>query len=408
MKFIKKLITSLSIIIVYSNANATGDITSAVTLMPNPDGYKLKYITSLSDLPIIDNKWYPDTYEVRYRYDNKKHKATREIGIEHSHVGRSGFSPDKYFVTSDTIYAVQVYVNFTTDKDGLLTQGKDEQLRLCNTPINSTKWDCSLILGFSDTEKIIPGKLITNDENIAVVQFTNEDRKEVLAIANKNKILKLVYDVPYDLYRGAYYKNSKIYKPTSMIDLDTKSIYEGSNVDVYNSSNSCIDQGLLGSPTPAYYQNDIYSVKDGQLYYIMGSYKTGYKLGSKIGSPRPKNELVFVEGSLSNGELIFTNTNMYINKMNLTRDHTGKDGQLSYEIAYNSILATPNQPWKPLTIKVNGAIADVKYGNGWNKLIRGQNNLYLAQQLHYDNDKYPEKAKKGGLRGEFYLYEISK
>lgn len=364
------------------------DLSSKITLSPNAEGYKLKYIDNLSNLPIIDATWYPSYYEM-----NNKIRINDKDSISFSH---------RIVVNNGYIYRLQHYMMY--DKYTKQLSNSENQLRLCREKIGSkSQWDCSIVLDSSSSDTPYYDAVLSyspDGDNIAGLYKNSDSQQYAFEFDPKTLKVTKTY-LPSGLNfrfveegsdsRIGYYMNREFYgySVTEKINLATKQnfVYKPNfDFGYYSSDHSCRYDGAK-----FYLADKIFTARNGRLFRVSGDYQTGYTVGEQLGELN--GQLGELNGQLQSGSA---------HKIWLTGGNVYSIKNVPYEggnfiIYYNSITADKNQKWKILQF-TSSAKSPIYMGYD-NGIVPNQNKLYVVVS---GTDGYQFANTK------VYLYEISK
>ncbi len=397
MKKIVKLSVIVVAMILSANSFASAELAGAVTLKPNKDGYKLKFVANVSGLPIIGDKWYPSFYN----YNSYK----KVMEADDNYIGAGG---GDVVVNNNIVYRLQTFYMF--DKYTKKINSQETQLRLCKLPIGTSQWDCSNTLDFSSSGRSYTPSLFNGDDGDTMAgDYSDHDGKSTAFIYNNktNQVIKVALDgVPNQnnelsgVLHSGYYKDSRIYSSLGMIDLINKT-FSIHNTAIFAINYSCrADSNLIYGAV--YSQGKIYTISNQRFYNINGTFQSDYFLGSQIGELNidvNHGLTLGLASSIENKDIQMSGNNIYL--LGSVTSEFGKDPK--FKVYYLPNTADKNQTWNELSLKVNGKNWDFySVGMGGARLINNQKKLYLINVL----------SKKTHIMGRgnysLYLYEVSK
>lgn len=376
MKKVIKMTTIVTCLFVTSSSFAISNTTLAtLKLLPNKDGYKLKTVANLSDLPSFDGVWYPDIY-----FGNELKTITDGYSV-------GGY--DSFEVNNGIVYRLVQYRQYSQYRHQL--ENDNLQLRLCSFKIGGMKWDCSTLVdsnqsgrSYSSNSSLIPSP--DGDKIIGI--FNTFSEKSIFEYdAQTGNIIK-TDSLPFPLYISSgntYAKQSVIYAVDQTIDLLTKtlSFYHGSRAasQVFSNDYSCdyyhdIKLFLLSGGNP-------YAFYNKRLYSIGGSPQLGYTLDKQIGEYNSDFRAL-------NSLVLDLDNNIQLYEDNIFAIGGERDNKLS--IYYLPKVAESTQRWNALqlTTSNNSEVSFSRLG-----LIKSQNKIYIATTIR---DKSNNE--------KIYLFEI--
>lgn len=358
------------------------------TIAANNDGYKIKFISNLSDLPNYDNTWYPDIY--------MNDGADLNITKSSKHDDYS-FVNKKIIVNNGTIYRLVNYRKL--DKYSNKFDNINYQLRLCRSSISkSNNIDCSLIidsnssgynynstsllLSSDDGDKIAGGFINSNSKNIAFeyIPFTND-----IFLTPLYKHAKMNFS-DNSSYNPTYYKSSAFFSNIEAIELSQKKIIVNNNV-IYTNKFSCIVNS--SNSEPIVLSGNYYAMLNQQIYSVNSDLKEGYSLKNQIGekngdffnSPSSLSGLYNQSGIQISNDIIYVKGAVKPIRNNFS----------SLSIYYLPKKSESTQTWN--NIKIEGASSDALSKSYF---VFNQKKLYLMM------------PHTSGNNIDDYLYEISK
>lgn len=391
MKKLTKLFAWVVAMTLSANAFASTELAaSTVTLKANSEGYKLKFIANLSDLPIIGGKWYPDLYNK----DIISGKILQNDLMEEE-------TQYKIIVNNGYIYRLTSYKMY--DKYSKAFNTNENQLRLCRSQIGSSQWDCSNMLDSSSMDmgsfSYYSAFLVPSPDGDKIAGFyTNSDKQnftfEYNPTNNQTLQTKMYPDSFVDRFQ--YYKHSTIFSPDKIINLATKEVFVKSYFNIYSKNYSCRYDFL--SFGMANLQDGIYVLRNNRLYNVDGTFQSGYFLGSQIGELNTDylgDKSVLLK-SLT-GRIQFSGNNIYLAGNIAYKSGNTSNSYNVFNIYYLPKTADKTKEWKVLPFAVNVKDSFNASMMGY-RLIKNQNKLYILIKL-YDSNLG---------RSYMYLYEVSK
>ncbi|RTK96433.1 MAG: hypothetical protein EKK64_04050 [Neisseriaceae bacterium] len=349
-----------------------------IKLAPNKDGYKLKFITDISNLPSYDGVWYPiygSTIYSMSKYNNDDASYNR-LNI---------------FVNNGIVYRLKEYGKI--DKYSNKYDDSNRQIRLCQYKIDTgSQWDCSTIVDSNisnhyynldlilvpsaDGEKIAGGFEGVNSKKIA---FEYDPK-------TKNLVKFKLPDGIFDSFSSSvnsspstYYTDSIMYSNHNIIGLTNKTIIEFPYFTIYSNNFSC---SISNNPPVLFVNQKFYTIYNKRVYSVNASANYQYSLNKQIGELNSDLLSDNILGLYLRGGIQIFGDNMFA----IGNGKYG-NGRHDINIYYIKSTADSNQKWNTLTFSENGP-----YYSSF-KLIPNQKKAYLLAITQYS----------GSL-----LYEISK
>lgn len=380
MKKVIKITTIVTCLFATSSSFAISNTTLAtIKLLPNKDGYKLKTVANLSDLPSFDGIWYPDIY------------STDELKTITDEPSAEGY--DSFEVNNGIVYRLVQYRQYSQYSHKL--EYDNFQLRLCSFKIGGMKWDCSMLVdsnqsGYNYSSSYGRGRLIPSPDGDKITGiFTTSNHEQIIFEYNPQAGNMIKTDgIPFDVtfYGNVYAKQSVIYTVSKTIDLSTKtaSFYSDSSsasLQIFSNDYGCyynahVKPSLLSDGNP-------YTFYNKRLYSVGGSPQLGYTLDKQIGE---YNSVFSSFYDIAGG--VDRNIQLYGDKIFAIGGE--RDNKLS--IYYLPKVAESTQRWNALqlTTSNNSEVSFSRLG-----LINSQNKIYIATPIR--DKSYNQKI---------YLFEI--
>lgn len=386
MKILYKSITIISLILP-TLVIAVNNSTDSVNISPNKDNYKIKLVANLSDLPIIDNKWYPSNYtdgvDNKIRKDDRMPNASTIITVN-----------------NNTIYRLEEYKL----RDGYTKKFNidEKQLRLCKSPMNNSHWDCSILLKTSAEGNTFGGSILHSPDGSDIAILLDETVFIYQPTTNQvSKFSMLTYVLNgYSGFRSdgyTYFKNGNLYKSTEITNPKFKNIIQIERTNLFYKEFSCVNE--IDYYNSIWLQDKQYAMYNGRIYTVTGSIlDSNLAIGSQIGE---LNSAINIGSNLlglyNDGRIQSSNNNIYIQAQLDNTPLYSKNAKIN--IFYLPTSANQNSKWNLLTIKISNYNSLLSVMANPMSLIQNEKKLYISIASD-DGDNFSHVNS--------YLYEISK
>lgn len=372
------------------NAQALVGSPNNLKLAPNVDGYKLKMVANLSDLPIV-NDYYPSFYTAGY--------SSKPI------INTSGLSSEykKLIVQGGYLYGLMTFKKL--DKYSNSFTEKDKQLRLCKIKlVGGTKWDCSLVIDskggnsgqlfdsastgkiagiYTDIDGI--GRVFLYEPKDLTVSYVVDTNEPISSVFNPvNGKTELYNQRQQDLNSvgrylsfsndNVYYRDDIIYETDSKLDISHKIIDVFGQV--HPSDFSCV------------YSNDGMGQMKGNYYSSLNNRLFNLNYNTQKGVFMMGNQVGETNGVIGELRFIPARINLYGNLIFLS-----PDDYRFHDLYYIPTSANQNTPWKKLSI------LNTEFSQAF--LVPGDSDkIYFAMNLKF--------STSSNFKDSLFIYEISK